>query len=153
MYIDYLLRSSSSRIFQPHSLSFFSFYDRIVCALASLSGKKYGVHRDVVFVHAKSLEESEFKLKISIGISASSYTHCAKFPLFGTGQGSTNFPMIWTFVSSVFFDTHAKHYNGMVFSSPTAISSFDIPLSVSLMILPVSQVDLPKIPITISNSR
>ena len=26
--------------------------------------------------------------------------------------------MIWTFVSSVLFDTHAKHCNGMVFSSP-----------------------------------
>ena len=60
-------------------------YDRIVCSIASLSGKKYGVNRDVIFVHAKTLEEAKFKLKTTIGISSSSYTHCVKFPLYGSG--------------------------------------------------------------------
>ena len=49
-------------------------YDRIVCSIASLAGKKFGIHRDVIFVHAKTLEEAKFKLKTSVGISDSSYT-------------------------------------------------------------------------------
>ena len=69
-------------------------YDRIVCSIASLAGKKFGIHRDVIFVHAKTLEEAKFKLKTSVGISNSSYTHCTKFPLYGTGQESTNSPVI-----------------------------------------------------------
>ena len=97
---------------------FTSCYDRILCAISSLCGKKFGIYRDIVFVHAKTLEAAEFKLKTSIGISSSSYVRCAKFPILGTCQGSTNSPMIWTFVSSVLFDTHAKTCNGMIFSSP-----------------------------------
>ena len=95
-----------------------SCYDRIITALASLAGKKYGVHKDVIFVHAKTLEEAEFKLKTSAGISKSSYKHCVKFPLFGTGQGSTNSPTIWCFISSVLFQTHQQHAHGMLFQSP-----------------------------------
>ena len=72
----------------------------------------------IIFVHATTLEEAEFKLKTSEGISASSYKHCAKFPLHGTGQGSTNSPMIWCFVSSVLFQTHEQHAHGMLFQSP-----------------------------------
>ena len=41
-----------------------SCYNRILCALASLAGKKYRVHKDVIFVHATTLEEAEFKLKL-----------------------------------------------------------------------------------------
>ena len=62
-----------------------SYYDRILTAIASLSEKKYGVHKDVIFVHATTLEEAEFKLKTSAGISASSYKYCVKFPLHGSG--------------------------------------------------------------------
>ena len=53
-------------------------YDQILCAIASLCGRKYGIHKDVVFVHAKMLEEAEFKLKISTKISETSYKHCHK---------------------------------------------------------------------------
>lgn len=86
-----------------------SCYDRILCALASLAGKKYRVHKDVIFVYVLTLEETKFKLKFSEGIFASSYNHCAKFPLHGTGQRSTNSPIIWHFVSSVIFQTHEQH--------------------------------------------
>ena len=89
-----------------------------MCALSSIYGRKFGIYRDIVFVYAKTLEEAKFKFKTFIGISRSLYVHCAKFPIIGTGQGFTNYPMIWTFVSSVLFYTHAKTCNGMVFSSP-----------------------------------
>ena len=65
-----------------------------------------------------TLEEAEFKLKISASISESSYKHCVKFPLHGTGQGSTNSPTIWSFISSVLFQTHQQNAHGMLFQSP-----------------------------------
>lgn len=44
-------------------------YDRILCSIASICGIKYGIHQDVVFVHTKTLEDVEFKLKTSKRIS------------------------------------------------------------------------------------
>ncbi|OEU11291.1 hypothetical protein FRACYDRAFT_246405 [Fragilariopsis cylindrus CCMP1102] len=94
-------------------------YDRILCCIASLAGRKYGIHKDVIFVHAKTLEEAEFKLKTSTKISDTSYRHCIKFPIHGTGQGSTNSPMIWCFISSVLFQCHNQRAHGMLFESPS----------------------------------
>jgi hypothetical protein len=73
-------------------------YDRILCAVASLAGRKYGIHKNVIFIHAQTLEEAEFKLKSSTKVSETSYKHCTKFPIHGTGQGSSNSPTIWCFI-------------------------------------------------------
>ena len=42
-----------------------SCYDRILMSIASLSRRKYGVHRKVVYVHAATLKKAEYKLKLS----------------------------------------------------------------------------------------
>ena len=93
-------------------------YDQILCAIASLCNWKFGIHKDIVFVHDKTLEEVDFKLKISTKISATSYKHCIKFPIHGTGQGSTNSPTIWCFVSSVLFKCHNEKAHGILLKSP-----------------------------------
>jgi hypothetical protein len=86
--------------------------------IASLAGRKFGIHKDVIFVHASTLEEAEFKLKISTKVSNTSYKHCIKFPIHGTGQGSSNSPMIWCFISCILFDSHEEQANGILFESP-----------------------------------
>jgi hypothetical protein len=93
-------------------------YDRILCAVASLAGRKYGIHKDVIFIHAQTLEEAEFKLKSATKVSETSYRHCIKFPIHGTGQGSSNSPTIWCFISSVLFQCHNEKASGMLFTSP-----------------------------------
>ena len=95
-----------------------SCYDRILVSIASLVGRSFGINKDVIFVHAKTLEEAEFKLKISNKVTEASYKHCVKFPIHGTGQGSGNSPMIWCFISSKLFDCHNKNAYGMLFKSP-----------------------------------
>jgi hypothetical protein len=60
-------------------------YDQILCSIASLAGRKYGIHKDIIFIHAQTLEEAEFKLKTSTKLSETSYRHCIKFPIHGTG--------------------------------------------------------------------
>jgi hypothetical protein len=87
-------------------------YDRILCSVASLAGRKYGIHKDVIFIHAQTLEEAEFKLKSSTKVSATSCKHCMKFPIHGTGQGSSNSPTIWCFISSVLFQCYNEKHPG-----------------------------------------
>ena len=65
-----------------------SCYDQILMSIASLSGRKYRVHRKIVYVHAATLNEAEYKLKLSSIASNTSYKHCKKFLIHGTGQGS-----------------------------------------------------------------
>lgn len=90
-------------------------YDRILVELSSLTGRKYGLHKNVIFVHATTLEEAEFRIKTAAGVSAVHYTHCPMFPIYGTGQGSGNSPTIWCFISSTLFDCHQGHAYGARF--------------------------------------
>ena len=103
-----------------------SCYDRIIPALASLIGRKFGMHRNVVFVHAQTLEETQYKLKTSMGVSDEFYANCQAFPIYGTGQGSGNSPAIWCIVSSVLFACHEDNGHGAYFCTP------DQEMSVSL---------------------
>ena len=50
----------------------------------SLSGSKYGVHKKIVYVHAATLEEAKYKLKLLSKMSNTSYQHCTKFPIHRT---------------------------------------------------------------------
>eukprot|EP00957_Ditylum_brightwellii_P061093 4636184-Ditylum_brightwellii.AAC.1 len=38
------------------------------------------------------------------------------FPIYGTGQGSTNSPIFWLIISSTLFDIHKELCNGAIFS-------------------------------------
>jgi hypothetical protein len=106
-----------------------SCYDRIIPALASLIGRKYGLHRNVVFVHATTLAETKYKLKTSLGISTEFYENCQAFPIYGTGQGSGNSPAIWCIISSTLFSCHQDQAYGAYFCSP------DEKMSVSLSMI------------------
>jgi hypothetical protein len=106
-----------------------SCYDRIIPSLASLIGRKFGMHRNVIFVHATTLEETKYKLKTSMGISDEFYANCQAFPIYGTGQGSGNSPAIWCIVSSVLFACHQDQGHGAYFCTP------DKQMSVSLSMI------------------
>ncbi len=95
-----------------------SCYDRIIPALASLLGRHHGLHRNIVFVHARTLKEAKYKLKTVLGVSDEYYSHCEFFPIYGTGQGSANLPVIWTIVSSVLFEVHESQGHGAHFTTP-----------------------------------
>ena len=44
-------------------------------SVASLSGRKYGVHKKVAYVHAATLKEVEYKLELSSKTSNTSNRH------------------------------------------------------------------------------
>eukprot|EP00957_Ditylum_brightwellii_P205927 15346031-Ditylum_brightwellii.AAC.1 len=93
-------------------------YDRIIPNLASLIGRKKGLHKNVTFAHAKTLEEAKFKLKMALGVSESYYSHSEIFQIYSTGQGSTNSPTILLIISSTLFYVHQKLCHGATFADP-----------------------------------
>eukprot|EP00957_Ditylum_brightwellii_P168645 12836166-Ditylum_brightwellii.AAC.1 len=53
---------------------------------------------------------------MALGVSNDYYQHCEVFPIYDTGQGSTNLPTIWLIMSSTLFDIHEELSNGATFS-------------------------------------
>jgi len=95
-----------------------SCYDRIIVSLASLINRKYGLHRKIVLIHAKTLQEARFHLRTSLGYSKNFYSHTIEFPIHGSGQGSGNSPSIWLLISSTLCDIHQQSSYGATFTSP-----------------------------------
>ncbi|KAG7367961.1 hypothetical protein IV203_030704 [Nitzschia inconspicua] len=89
-----------------------SCYDRIIPNIANLAGRSFGQHRALCFLHAKFLEDAQYILKTKLGLSEEAYSHCEIHPIFGTGQGSANSPVIWTQIYMVgFVDDSANCIN------------------------------------------
>jgi hypothetical protein len=95
-----------------------SCYDRIIPNLAALVSQKYGVPLPAVMVNVKTLQSAQYKLKTELGLSDQWYTHSNEHPIYGTGQGSGNSPMIWCFLSSVLFDCYDKQAHGAIYELP-----------------------------------
>ena len=97
-----------------------SCYDRIIPNLAALVSQKYGVPLPAVLTNVTtSLEAAKYKLKTELlGLSDQWYTHDSEQPIYGTGQGSGNSPMIWCFLSSVLLDCYDKQAFGANYGLP-----------------------------------
>eukprot|EP00980_Cylindrotheca_fusiformis_P027514 scaffold20799_cov73-Cylindrotheca_fusiformis.AAC.3 len=95
-----------------------SCYDRIIPSVASLLGRYHGLHPNITAMHGELLQHATFRVKTSLGVSTESYQHSAQFPIYGTGQGSTNSPIIWSMISSKLFDIHHQQAHGASFCTP-----------------------------------
>eukprot|EP00980_Cylindrotheca_fusiformis_P020498 scaffold7555_cov72-Cylindrotheca_fusiformis.AAC.3 len=96
-----------------------SCYDRIIPSVASLLGRFHGLHPQITKMHASMLQSAVFQVKTSLGVSSAQYTHSDDFPIYGTGQGSTNSPIIWSMISSKkLFDLHHQQASGASFCTP-----------------------------------
>jgi hypothetical protein len=95
-----------------------SCYDRIIPSIASLASRSFGLHQTLCFIHATFFRQAKYKLKTKLGLSKEDYSHCHLHPIYGTGQGSTNSPVIWVLISSRLFDAHATRAHGANFVSP-----------------------------------
>ena len=95
-----------------------SCYDRIIENIASLAARSFGQHHQLCFVHARHLQQARYLLKTQLGISDTSYSHSRLFPIYGTGQGSANSPVIWCLISCRLFEAYETYCHGATFSSP-----------------------------------
>jgi len=95
-----------------------SCYDRIKPNLAALVSQRYGVPQPVVQSNVRTLEQARYKLRTELGLSDTHYSHHHETPIYGTGQGSGNSPMIWCFLSSLLFNCYETQANGAYYATP-----------------------------------
>ena len=76
-------------------------YDRIVPNLAMVSSRTFGVPATVTSTNASTLLQAKYHIRTELGLDEEGYSHCHTQPIYGTGQGSGNSPVIWCFLSSV----------------------------------------------------
>ena len=90
-------------------------------SVASLSGIKYGVYKNIIYDHGATLEDAHYKLKISSKVFNKSYQHCGKFSIHRIEQGSDISPMVWCFISSMLFGCHNQKAHVITLSSPNRV--------------------------------
>ena len=100
-------------------------YDRIILPMASLISSAHRQHRSIVLINATTLKSARYLLKAQLGISSISYSHSNLFPIYGSGQGSSNSPGLWCAISSVLFDMYKTQAFGMSFYSRTKRSQLN----------------------------
>ena len=88
MHISHVLRRIKMRYFNSYLIILWNldnnsafYYNQILMSVASLSRKKYGVHKKIVYVNAASLKEAKCKLKLSLKTSNTSYRHYKKISI------------------------------------------------------------------------
>jgi hypothetical protein len=81
-------------------------YDRIIPNLAAAASQRFGVPKLATLMNTRTLRDAQYHIRTELGLSTTSYTHHQDMPIYGTGQGSGNSPMIWCFISSLLFDCY-----------------------------------------------
>ena len=76
--------------------------------------------------NAKTLENAEYRIRTEMGVSTTGYTHSSENPIFGTGQGSGNSPMIWCFLSSVLFNCYDELSHKAIYCHPDKSNELNI---------------------------
>ena len=94
-----------------------SCYDRIVPNVAAICSRRVGMPLSLVRLNMATLEQARYHIKTRLGVSEGNYRHEEPLPLYGTGQGSGNSPILWNFVCSALFDALASRAHGAGFTS------------------------------------
>ena len=93
----------SRRMFIQTNYDATACYDRIIPNLAMIVSQKFGIHPQVAKAYVDTLHKAKYHIRTELGVSSTSYSHTDDMPIFGTGQGSGNSPMIWLFLVCVLF--------------------------------------------------
>ena len=94
-----------------------SCYDRIIMNAAGICSRQHGMHRNICIVNGRTLKEAKYHLKTQLGVSEEFYQHCEFYPIYGSGQGSGNSPVIWLVISSVLYDCYEERAHGALFET------------------------------------
>jgi Reverse transcriptase (RNA-dependent DNA polymerase) len=94
-----------------------SCFDRILCNVATLISRYYGVPWCFRSMQAENLKQAIFWLRTGLGDSMVTYQHSKDTPIHGTGQGSCASPAIWLMISSFLMEILESKANGMTIQS------------------------------------
>jgi exonuclease III len=106
--LQFEISRASRKMFIQTNYDATACYDRIVPNLAMMVSKRFGVPHLNTVTNAKTLQSAEYRICTDLGMAETGYKHSDEWPIYGTGQGSGNSPMIWCFLSSILFDCYDK---------------------------------------------
>jgi hypothetical protein len=104
--LQYEISRLSRRMFLQTNYDASACYDRIIPNLAMLASRRFGVAKEATQSNASTLFNAKYHIRTDLGLSDSYYSHGLDQPIYGTGQGSGNSPMIWCFLSSLLYDCY-----------------------------------------------
>jgi hypothetical protein len=100
-----------------------SCYDRIICNLAMMVSKYFGMSARACSTHATTLKNMRFRLRTALGDSGRFYNHTEATPVHGSGQGSCASPCLWLLISSILMDCLAELGTGMTMADVTTLQT------------------------------
>jgi hypothetical protein len=59
---------------------------------------KFWMASSVTLANARTLEIAQYRIRTGLGLASTGYTHSPKHPIFGTGQGRANSPVLWLII-------------------------------------------------------
>ena len=96
-----------------------SCYDRMIPSLISLNNRAFGMPYQLTHLHGEFLRNARYRLRTAQGTSNQWYCHSNQFPIYGTGQGSGNSPVLWMLMSAILFDIYETRAHGACIQDPT----------------------------------
>jgi hypothetical protein len=93
-------------------------YNRIIQNLAMVASQYHGVDKQVTLTNVRTLQHASYHIRTNLGLSESCYSHSEETPIYGTGQGSGNSPMIWCFISSLLYNCYNTQAYPVTYSIP-----------------------------------
>jgi hypothetical protein len=103
-------------------------YDRIIPSVGMIVSRKFGVPYTVTQANARTLENAEYRIRTELGLAETGYRHSSAHPIYGTGQGSANSPVIWCFLSSCLFDGYDEVASLASYQSPDKSTTVNLGL-------------------------
>jgi hypothetical protein len=102
-----------------------SCYDRIICNLAMMVSKYFGMSDRACKTHSTTLKLMQFKLRTALGDSDAHYKHGKETPIHGSGQGSCASPCLWLLISSILMDCLKEAADGMTMADVKSINTIE----------------------------
>ena len=97
-------------------------YDRLIPVVLSYALIRLGLPPHLTRFMCKWLENSEYYLKLSHGLSKHSYSTTLDKYLFGTGQGTGWSPPNWSAISDIISNAMEEHTPGMFLQHPNNVT-------------------------------
>ncbi len=124
--LQFEISRASRKTFVQTNYDAMSCYDRIIPNLAMLVSRKFGISKATAVTNATTLEKAQYHVRTEMGVAETGYGHTNTWPIYGSGQGSGNSPMIWCFLSCILFDCYDLQSHKAIYCHPDRSNSMEI---------------------------
>ena len=104
-------------------------FDRMLPSLVSVTNRSYRLPHELARLHGATLQATGYYLRTPRGVSDTYYSHCSDFPIYGTGQGSGNSPVLWLLLSASLFDIHTTQAYGATLHDPSGTTTVSLSIT------------------------